>query len=68
MRTDTVIKHEGFHALFDKLGAVEPERFIALLKRDNFDYTEWRKGLWENIGVEELSGKAMEYTSNRQGK
>ncbi|MCK9419538.1 MAG: hypothetical protein M0R70_09195 [Nitrospirae bacterium] len=68
MRTDTVIKHEGFHALFDTLWVVETECFIALLKRDNFDCTEWRKGLWENISVEELSEKAMEYISNKQGK
>jgi hypothetical protein len=68
MRTDTVIKHEGFHALFDKLGVVETERFIALLKRDNFDYTEWRKGLWEDLSVEELSRKAMDHVRNKQDK
>lgn len=53
--------------MFDKLGVVEMERFIALLKRDNFDYTEWRKGLWEDLSVEELSGKAMEH-NRKQNK
>jgi len=61
MRTDTVIKTEGFHALLDKLDAVETERFIALLNRKQFDYTEWRKSLWENLTVDKLSGKAMEH-------
>ena len=56
-----LIKHEGFQAIFEKLDLVEAERFIALIKRDNFDYTEWRKSLWENMTVEDLSRKAMEH-------
>ncbi|MCX5908685.1 MAG: hypothetical protein NTY64_16290 [Deltaproteobacteria bacterium] len=64
MRTDIFIKHDGFQAIFEKLDLVEAERFIALIKRDNFDYTEWRKTLWENVPVEDLSRKAMEYQAN----
>jgi hypothetical protein len=60
MKTDTLIKHDGFQAIFEKLDIVEAERFIALIQRDNFDYTEWRKDLWEDLSVEELSAKAME--------
>jgi len=60
MRNDTLIKHDGFKAIFEKLDIVEAERFIALIRRDNFDYTEWRKNLWENLSIEELSAKAME--------
>ena len=60
MKTDTLIKHEGFMAIFEKLDIVEAERFIALIRRDNFDYTEWRKDLWEDLSIEELSAKAME--------
>jgi hypothetical protein len=65
MRTDILIKHDGFQAIFETLDLVEAERFIALIKRDNFDYTEWRKSLWENLSVEDLSRKAMEYHMNR---
>lgn len=61
MRTDTVIKHEGFHALAEKLDPVEMERFIMLINREKFDYTKWRQNLFENMTVEELSKKAMEY-------
>lgn len=60
MRTDTVIKHEGFKALFGKLDIVEAERFIALLNREKFDYTEWRKSLFEEMTIEELSERAMD--------
>ena len=66
MRTDTMIKRDGFKALFEKLGLVEAERFIALIKRDDFDYTEWRKDLWEDIPLEELSSKAMEFRKNKK--
>ncbi|MBK9249962.1 MAG: hypothetical protein IPM69_18115 [Ignavibacteria bacterium] len=59
MRTDAVIKQEGFRALSTMLDLVEAERFITLIKQDNFDYTEWRKTLWEDESVTSLSGKAM---------
>ena len=57
-----LIKHEGFQAIFEKLDLVEAERFIALIKRDNFDYTEWRRSLCENMTVEDIFWKAMEYS------
>ncbi len=66
MRNDSVIKHEGFNALTDKLDIVEVERFIAILNREQFDYTEWRKKLWEDLSVEELSEKAMKYSSQKE--
>jgi len=61
MRTDTVIKSEGYNALFEKMDIVEAERFVVLIKRENFDYTTWRKPLWENITIEDLSNRAMNY-------
>jgi hypothetical protein len=61
MRSDTVIKHEGFDAIFNKLDIVEAERFFALIRRDKFDYTEWRKGLFEDLTTDELSKKAMDF-------
>jgi hypothetical protein len=61
MRTDTIIKREGINALLRSLDIVETERFIALLKRNDFDYTEWRTTLWNDESVESLSGKAMKH-------
>lgn len=60
MRADSIIKKEGFKALMEKLDTVETERFVALLSRERFDYTEWRKTLFEELTVEELSKKAMD--------
>jgi hypothetical protein len=35
-----------------------------LIRREQFDYTEWQERLFENMSVEELSGKAAEYRKN----
>ena len=45
--------------LVENLGLVEAERFIALMNREGFDYTEWRKDLWSGKTVEEVSSLAM---------
>ena len=65
MRNDSVIKHEGFNALINKLDIVEVERFITILNRERFDYTEWRKTLWEDLSIEELSERAMRYSQQK---
>ena len=59
MRTDTEIRVHGFRALIDRLGAVEAERFISLILREPFDYTEWQKRLWDDKDVAEISHAAM---------
>ncbi|MDQ7053845.1 MAG: hypothetical protein Q9P14_13505 [candidate division KSB1 bacterium] len=61
MITDSEIKKKGMEILIKELGEVGAERFIALILRDSFDYTEWQKDLWKNDSVEELSRKANEY-------
>jgi hypothetical protein len=59
MVTDTELRLEGMTVLLERLGIVEAERFISLLQREKFDYTQWRKGLWEGKSVRELSTAAM---------
>jgi hypothetical protein len=40
MRNDTQLKCDGLRILSEQLGLVEAGRFIALMRRDPFDYTE----------------------------
>jgi hypothetical protein len=61
MKTDTLIRNEGMEILAKTLGLVEAERFIMLMQRESFDYTEWQRNLFNDMTVEELSKKAMEY-------
>ena len=60
MRTDTEIRVQGLRALVDALGIVEAEKFISLILREPFDYTEWQQNLWPDKNVAEISGAAME--------
>lgn len=65
MKTDTVIKQEGMHALIAQLGYVDAERFIVLINKEPFDYTKWRDQYSdENLDVRQLSKKAMGYAEN----
>ena len=60
MITDTEIKIKGIKALAESLGDVEAERFISLIQREPFDYTEWRQDLDSDLTIDEISKKAMD--------
>lgn len=66
MKTDTMIRYEGMKALREKLGLVEAERFISLIHRENFDYTEWQRELWKDKNIDELFDAAKAYTGGRK--
>ena len=54
MITDTEIKTKGMQLLSNGMGIVEAERFISLIQREPFDYTQWRKTMWNEVSVDEL--------------
>ena len=60
--TDTCLKLEGMNVLIKNLGAVNAERFIALMSYEPFDYTKWRQDNLEEDNVGNLSHKAMNYS------
>ena len=61
MRSNTVLKDEGMRVLSEHLGIVEAERFIALLRREPFDYTEWRQGLFKDVPLDKFFSDAQAY-------
>ena len=61
--TDAEIRVKGVAALSDSLGAIEAERFIALILREPLDYTAWRQNLFEDRSIDEISAAA---TRNRR--
>ena len=61
MLTDTTLKTEGMRVLAENLGWIEAERFIALMLREPFDYTEWQRNLYKNVPLEEFLNSAMEF-------
>ena len=66
MFTDTEIKATGFRALVAALGDVQAEKFIALIQREPFDYTQWQQNLWPDKSVDEISQAAMEQRQAEQ--
>jgi hypothetical protein len=66
MLTDTEIKRKGFKILIEKLGDVDAEKFISLINKEPFDYTQWQSSLWSDQTVEQVSEKAMNYRSKNK--
>ena len=60
MRTDAVLRLDAMNALIATLGEVDAERFICMVKRDTFDYTEWQRNLWKEKSIEEIHALATE--------
>jgi hypothetical protein len=60
MDNSTVLKNEGMRLLTENLGLLNAERFIALIGKEPFDYTEWQRGLYNDIPLDEFLKNAME--------
>ena len=64
--TDSELKSKCFTILAEQVGNVEMERFVMLLNRDTFDYTEWRKNnLLQGETVDSLCDKIEVFQANR---
>jgi hypothetical protein len=61
MRSDTLIKSDGMRVLAENLGIVEAERFITLVLREPFNYTEWQRSLYGNMSIQELYDKVIAF-------
>ena len=55
MKTDSEIKYEGMSTLLKYMDNLDAERFITLIKRENFDYTKWRQNLFIGMTGREIS-------------
>ena len=67
--TDTLLKTKAMDVLVKNLGVVETERFITLVLKEPFDYTEWRRdNLTNDITVGELNRQATEYWNSITGR
>jgi hypothetical protein len=49
MHAEMALREEGMKILIRNLGRVEAERFISLVIRDPFDYTEWQRYLFNDM-------------------
>ena len=58
----------GFACLVEKLGIVDAERFVAMIKRDSFDYTLWRREYFDDLSLDQISEEAAVYAQNHPHK
>jgi len=61
MKSEIALRSEAMKILTKNLGKVDAERFISSIKKDQFDYTEWRKDLWKDKTIEEIHELAGQY-------
>ena len=65
MLTDIEIRKKGLKVLIDALGNVNAEKFISLIIKEPFDYTEWQSNLWKDYSVGQISDRAMKYRKSK---
>ncbi|MCL2095921.1 MAG: hypothetical protein FWH10_03350 [Oscillospiraceae bacterium] len=66
MRTDSIVRVDAINVLLANLGEVDTERFISMIKRDTFDYTEWRRDLFKGKSIEEIHAMATDHEKNQR--
>ena len=66
MNNDTALKSEGMKILAEGLGLVNAERFITLMIREPFDYTEWQRELYKDVPLDEFLKNAMDFRLNNK--
>ena len=59
LETEAKLKSEGMRILAEQLGLVNAERFIALMIREPFDYTEWQRDLYKDVPLDDFLRNAM---------
>jgi len=68
MKSEIALRNEAMDILIKKLGLVDAERFISLIKRDTFDYTEWRRDLYKDMTIDEIFDEATEFQKQKKSQ
>ena len=59
--SDNELTMMGMNLLKAEFGPVDAERFVYVMTRDGFDYTEWQKDLFKGETVRSLGEKIMAF-------
>jgi len=65
MMVDTVLKRKGLDILSENLGLVDTERFISLILREPFDYTEWQQNMYKDVPLEKFYNNVKKYREDQ---
>lgn len=64
MLNTTEILDQGFACLVENLGVIDAEYFIALIKRNDFDYTAWQREYFDKLPLGQFAANASDYAKN----
>ena len=51
----------GMEILSQRMGIVDAERFIFLIKTEGFDYTKWQREYFDQMAPGEFNEEAVKY-------
>jgi len=68
MKSEAVLRAEVMELLRKHIGLLDTGRFIDIIKRDEFDYTEWQRDLWKDKTIEEIHNEAKQYYLEKSKK
>ena len=57
---DTILLNTGMKSLIERFGAVDAERFIYLINKEPFDYTQFRHTLFEGMSIDDICREAKQ--------
>lgn len=60
-RSSVDVMNRGMQCLMEKLGIVEAEQFIYLVKAEQLDYTKWQREHFDNMSREEIETNMLNY-------
>ena len=67
MTNSVALLERGMRCLNDELGLLDAERFVAMLLREPFDYTEWRKNnLFVGMTIDQIIDQADKYCKENE--
>ncbi len=62
MKNSAALLDKGMRCLTDELGLVDAERFVMMLNRESFDYTEWRReNLFPGMTLDQIIDEADKF-------
>ena len=68
MYSEAEITALGMDCLAEKLGVVNMEYFIKVIKRENFDYTKWQRDYFDAKEEEEMREEIKDFCKNHPYK
>ena len=64
--SDNELTMRGMNLLKEAFGPVDAERFVYVMTRDGFDYTEWQRNLFDGETVRSLGEKIKAFAAEKR--